>query len=128
MDTVFFPRVARHLAAVALLLLPLVGIACSGSSTSPSSASSTSASFYILGSFVVERQAGPYQFVAFTQSATGVTTDVTASATWTVSNSQFGSFSTFAGRPVFYTGNRTGAFTVTASYQGKSASHNVTAY
>lgn len=63
-----------------------------------------------------------YRFTAFAQQSNLAMSDVTASATWTSSNTQVAVF-TSAGTVNTL---RAGAFTVTAAYGGKTATLAVT--
>ena len=106
----------------------LLFAACgSNSPTAPTTSSPTVASLSILGSPVAEAGASGYQFLALAQYSNLTSADVTTAATWTSSNTQIAAFTTLAGRPVL-SAFRPGTVTITAAYNGKTATMTVTVF
>ena len=107
-----------------LSLVLAAASACGGDSpsTPTSSSSAAIASVSILGSPLLTAPAAGWQYVATAQAQNLTSSIVTSTATWTSSNTQVAAFTA----PGALTTFRTGTFTITVSYNGKTASMAVT--
>ena len=113
----------RGLTLIAASALWLAG--CGGGSSpttpTPTGSGSTVTSLTILGpSFMNYPFAGNLVF-ALAQHSNLTSADVTASTTWTSSNTQVAAFTA----PGVVSTFRSGTFTITAAYSGRTATQNV---
>lgn len=107
----------RVVALVAVALVSSAGCGGSDSPTAPSSSAVTVSSLTLVGSPILTTGLAGYRYTAFAQQSNLTVSDVTTAATWTSSNPQVATF-TSAGTVSTL---RTGTFTVTAAYGGRTA-------
>jgi hypothetical protein len=114
----------RRFTLIASLALVVMGCSGGKSPTAPTSQSGTSTtvtSLSILGPPLLAFPANGWQYITTAQHANLTTSVVTASTTWTSSNTQVAAFTA----PGVLSTFRSGTFTIAASYSGRSATMNV---